>query len=227
MKIKLKSDFLDYYDNWFCGSWEKEDYLLDRRSITELSKIDQFKLLKQANLKIPKNGYVNDLLKDETIDKIVVYLNLFKHRGEDKLLCDKKDALKYYPYMHASEYIESPIKEFRKSYRYLCIGNSVFKLYYNAKGGNGWQSNTEFTTVDICLTDYLDNFRGEYYPYLGYFKDYPLIAIDYILDKEYNEVFIDFNTAPQIKGTPIEDCVKSKEVHSKLEKYIEENINLP
>ena len=112
MKIKLRTNFLDYYDHWFCGSWQNEDYILDRRTITEMSKIDQFQILKDCELNIPKVGYIKDLINDVEINNVVVYTDLFLHAGDGKSLCTKDFALKTFGENYfCSEYVNPPKRE--------------------------------------------------------------------------------------------------------------------
>lgn len=218
MKIKLKTDFLDYYDHWFCGSWEKEDYILDRRSTTEMSKIDQFKIIENCGLSTPSHGYIKDLV-NSNINNVVVYTNLYSHAGENKELCSIEYANKCYGDLYGSEYInQSWSNGIRSHWRYLAIGGLMYMLHYSAKGGTGWQSNKDYEDIQISIVDI--NIIREGYEFLYNLSEYPIFALDFVLDKEYKKFYIDFNTAPKIYGTGLENELDSNTIYNEIEEWV-------
>lgn len=204
MKIRLKSDFIDCYDHWFCRSDEGPDFELFRYSRSGLSRKDIFNKLEKLGFKTPKYEYVRYLPKVKS-DFVVVYLDEYSHKGEYKKLCPYEKAKDIYPNYLGSEFLEEG-NGF--SYRLLKIGNLFFKLSYLSL--DSWKSN--YGTVSIKLYDYVK--------VNDFFKtDYPIVAIDYVLHKGYKYAF-DLNTSPLIRYTGIEDLFTPKEIYNEIYNFI-------
>ena len=205
MNIKLKSDFIDYYDHWF----DLDGDIFERMSAGGVNRYKMLTYLKSLKLDVPKFGLVKKLtLYNTKINKVVVYLNLNSHRGENKLLLDYKEALEKYPNKLATEYIES-YNKYSESMRILQIGNKSISIIYENE--DDWRSNYG-CNVKTKIINIYDGIYDKI--------KYPLYAIDFVFDKYNNYYAIDFNIAPGIKGTGVENILKPKEVVDKIKESI-------
>jgi hypothetical protein len=208
-KVRLISDFVDYYDHWFDGY--DSELIFRRLSKSGMSRPDMLRFLKEKGFATPAFGTVKDLY-DEIIRKqyhdtpgfdsilsVVVYTDIFSHRGEGKLLLPFNEAIEKYPDHFATEYLCVQKNGLGLSYRYLKIGQESFWLQYSSE--NDWRSNYGEVNVTI-LFQQLPIYHA---------IDYPLYAIDF-LPIAGTLYAIDFNIAPQIKGTGIEDILPAKKV---------------
>ncbi len=110
-KLKLVSDFRDYYDSWF----DLEGEIFHRLTTGGMNRLEQLQFMEKNGLKVPKHGKVSSL----DCEKVVVYIDQTAHCGEGKLLLETKQALELYPDSLATEYIN---KCPGLSWRYLQIG---------------------------------------------------------------------------------------------------------
>lgn len=208
MKIKLKSDFLDYYDHWF----DNEGIVFERMSRNNLSRSKMFALFDQHQIKTPKHGKVKDLvLVLDPFTSVVVYLDEFEHQGKGKIRCSLENAMNFYPDNYASQYIPSG----SISYRELFLGDIYCVLKYSSD--DVWRSNVG--NVEICLAKDPVVIQGKRV------FDYPIYAIDYIPhrdevtgDVEY--LAIDLNTSPMVRGTGLEKVCSAEEVAVSIKEYI-------
>jgi len=191
LKIKLLSNYSDFYDFAFDGV----GYEFRRFSWDGLFRPAMLTFLAWHGFQPPKHGFVRDLAAE--IPKLVVYTDERAHRGDGKLLLTAQEALEKHPDAYASEYIESP----PESLRLLQVGMMRWMLTY--KSDDAWRSNVG-NEVEIQIV-------GEH---VGYNKDIqlPLFAIDFVCDKDGNRYAVDFNIAPGLKWTGIDDRVKPVEV---------------
>ncbi|WCK57262.1 hypothetical protein PP175_29160 (plasmid) [Aneurinibacillus sp. Ricciae_BoGa-3] len=196
MNIKLKTDFSDYYDHWF----DREGRILERYSNGGMKRSEMLGFLKNKGEFTPRFGRVKDLAKQQ-IASLVIYTNETAHRSEGKVLLPTKQALDNYTDSFASEYL-TPDKP-STSIRRLQIGQHCFWLAYQST--DSWRSNFGEVTVTLLQKEF------DYHPSI----DVALFAIDYVPheDKHYA---VDFNIAPQIKGTGIEDILSAKEIVQSL-----------
>lgn len=191
--IRLNSDFLDYYDHWFDNS--TSPLVFDRISTGGMSRSEMFDLFTSINLLTPRYGKVRDLGLAE-YDLAVVYLDEKSHRGEGKIQISYTRARALYPDHFASEYMYPSCI----SYRYLKIGSREFWLSYFSS--NDWRSNYGDVLIYILKKDIWEDLS---FPKVEGLDNYPLFAIDFVRDNMYKYYAIDFNVAPQVKGTGIED----------------------
>lgn len=220
MKIKLESDFLDYYDHWFAGRWETADAVLDRRSRTELSRESQFWIMEQQGLHTPYHGYLPDAVgAGFDLDAYyVVYTDPYAHRGEGKVRVSLREAYKKYPDAYCSKWVSGSYSRRMEpmSYRLLGVGDQMYTLRYEGSPLE-WRSNYG-DGVDVTwergwgIEDQVD-FNSD-----NPFPEYPLWAVDFVSNQWGELVAVDFNTAPQIRGTGIEDGIRSEEIYEAVEK---------
>lgn len=191
LKVKLISNFHDYYDHAFDGV----GYEFKRFTWDGLSRPAMLTYLAWSGFNPPRHGFVRDLAPETTM--LVVYTDEKAHRGEGKLLLTTNEAMEQYPNAYASEYIQSP----PESVRLLQVGMMRWMLRY--KSDDAWRSNVG-NEVSIEIV-------GEH---VGYSKDVsiPLFAIDFVFDKNGNRYAVDFNIAPGLKWTGIDDRMKAENI---------------
>jgi hypothetical protein len=213
VKIKLKSDFLDYYDHWFAPNFDSADYKFERLSTSpNMGKRHQFAILDEV-ARTPRHGVIRDMVKDWGniyLGWVVVYHDEFAHRGEGKELLRFYDALQKYPDKYASHFWFDVRSDEGKavSTRELQIGNRCWELCYTGYGPGVWRSNNA-PTVTVEVVKEIRPWTSEV------LKQYPLFAIDFVHVKA-----VDFNTAPQIKGTGLENILTSLECYQLIEKAL-------
>lgn len=193
MKLKLVSDFHDYYDPWF----DRDGDTVFRRMTTDgPSRIQMFDIFskKKSVYNPPIHGIVRDIWKES--QKLVVYTDLRAHCGEGKELLPSEQAYQKYPYAFASEYIET---DKPASLRTLQIGWVSYYIHYESD--DKWRSNVGDVNIEL---------RG-----MGaqneHLEEWPLVAIDYVIGKNGPQA-VDLNVAPGIRHTGIEDHLKGPEV---------------
>jgi hypothetical protein len=207
MEVKLKTDYLDYYDHWF----DLKGFEFDRRSLPPAgySKSEQFNILKQMGYLIPHFGLVEP---DSTIDHeyVVIYEDEFLHAGNGKKLITCNEANKHKGLLY-SEFIyttANPLKESR-SEKIIWIGDIAFKLKISCHGD--WKTNAQGVEKDIEVTDFWftnNNFAALY-------------AIDFAIEYETNLRYaIDLNMAPGLRGTGIKDFLTGKEVVNLIKDWL-------
>jgi len=205
--IKLVSDFHDYYDHNFAyGPYAKTKHQLNRNSNNGMHKYTQLYLMKTLGFTVPPNGTVESLLDQFPYPELVVYTDPFLHRGEGKELISAKHAINKYPDLFAIPYIENSNSILGSvTIRILWIGDVGFELQYSSghywKGD--WRSNYgDEVHIKLISTMYINRPQA----------NYPLFAIDLIEDIVGKRWAIDFNTAPGIKDTPIQDLYQPRQI---------------
>jgi len=209
-KVKLLSDFRDYYDHWFDGS--DSPFSFSRYSYSGMDREQALKYLYQIGFKVPLHGMAKDLYKLKQAEYgdeltlfqdavwLVVYLDKRSHRGERKLLMNLKSAMDNYGTCFASEYVFTAPSTIHGglSFRYLKIGQRTFWLQYRSE--NDWRSNCGQVSIKV-LRQEED----------GYHKSikHPLFAIDFV--PSFDGLYaVDFNIAPGVKGTGVEEILPAK-----------------
>jgi len=214
MKLKLLSDFNQFYDHYFDN--EGESF---RRVTTDgPSKREQFKMMEQAGLAVPDHGLVKDKVNLRfTEEKFVVYLNEQAHSGEGKVLMKPEEALRLYGDYYCSRYINAGVygdDEMKGiSYRYLFLGKRGWALRYSSDDKDEWRSNVGGTTIE--------NLGEIITPSWRFNIKYPLLAIDFVPSNiNHEHIAIDLNIAPGISFTHIPHRITSKEVVPLLKEYL-------
>lgn len=215
LKVGLRSDFTDYYDFAFAGSWQEADVTLDRFSTDGPSRADALRLLLSLGLRVPTWGRVRELVPHllaswtdatlaQTLESVVVYTDEHAHCGEGKLQMRIGDALAQYPDALASRFIPSGSGAGSVSLRYLRLGVRQFWLRYSS--ANDWRSNCGDVTVEVLTEEKrVDAPRWQEGP----LARHVLFAIDFVpADRLFA---VDFNVAPGLRGSGIEDLVSPAE----------------
>ena len=226
MKISLKSDFWDYYDQWFDSNYG-DGLVFERISTGGMSRQEMFRFFEKIGLAVPVHGTVKTIVtsfekliddpglneKLFNMEEIVVYTDTQSHRGEGKIKIKRAEALEKYPDHFCSEHITASPTGHGVSYRFLQVGKRVFWLRYTSR--DDWRSNCG----DVVI-DFLGEEKSRYHPKISY----PLFAVDFIFaGKAYA---IDLNIAPQIRGTGIEGVLPAKEAAEQIMQAIPGNKNL-
>lgn len=218
--VFLKTDFIDYYDHWF----DREGTVFERLTRQGMNRKEMLDYLSSLGFKAPPYGTPSKILmqidsrlleleelsreKDDHSLEVVIYLDEFAHRGEGKILMPLYKAIEEYPKHLCSLFIPSPGAAI--SFRYLQVGDKNFWLKYTSK--NDWRSN--YGDVDITVLSQNKGYHHKIH--------LPLFATDFIVNT--HEMFaIDFNTAPQIKHTGVENLLPAKEAAEAIKAVLRRN----
>jgi len=205
MNIKLKTDFIDYYDHLF----DRKGTPFYRYSENSLSRFDMFKYMNNKDINTVEYGYPNDLYKyKDDYNGLVIYKDLYKHRGEGKELVDFDTAKQKYNSDLASLYIDMSTDNYSAiSYRLLQIGKYRYWIEYKSR--DGWRSNYGYVETDIVNEDI--NYSFTKIPE-------PLYAIDFVISN--NELLaIDFNTSPGLKSIGLKEELSAGEVVNQIKTF--------
>lgn len=211
MKVVLRSDFLDYYDHWFdkITTPAQVHRIFERYSFQGLRKPAQLDYLASQGLRVPRSGPPAQLLMD--CPKIVVYDDVRAHRGLGKrVACRVED---FGDATFAAEFIDAEaLYNKATSFRQLGIGARRFSLKYESL--DPWRSNVapfnydvEISLIDRILPDVSK-------------QEYALYAIDFV-ENEAGFWAVDFNTAPGLRGTGLEDVLAGREVYETIRDWVD------
>jgi hypothetical protein len=209
MKLKLISDFTDYYDHHF----DAEGDTFRRVTTDGLNRIEILDYLHQLEFTTPLCGTPLELASElEPDDKIVLHHDLYVHRGEGKTLSTMKEALKDFPETFATQFIPFNVPGTKPevkalSWRYLQIGTEAFWLEYTST--EDWRSNVGDGDILLFFRDKTELFSDRQYDVLLKFK-FPLFAVDFVPDGD-KLYAVDFNIAPGVRGTGVEKLLSPKE----------------
>jgi hypothetical protein len=207
LRLRLLSDFSDYYDHWFDSGAGCAN--LRRYSTDGVGRFEQLYFMGRAGIKVPAYGVVRSLLGDvprygapeaephrvsKRATKLVVYTDDMAHCGEGKVLVSLDEAMERYPDNVATEYIEGCPGV---SWRYLQVGVHCFWIEYKSR--DDWRSNCGDVKMQVV---------GEGTGW-GSLPRLPLFAIDYVIGDELYAV--DFNVAPGVRGTGVERILSPKQ----------------
>lgn len=209
MKLKLISDFHDYYDHQF--DLEGETF---RRVTTDgLSRQELLEYLQKLEFTVPTFGTVRELGSLlEPQDRVVLHHDIWAHRGDGKELTTMKEALEKYPDVLATQFIQFNVPGTKPevkglSWRYLQIGTESFWIEYTST--EDWRSNCGDGDINLFFRDKTELFSDHQYDDLLRFK-FPLFAVDFVPDGE-TLYAVDFNIAPGVRGTGVEKLLPAKE----------------
>jgi hypothetical protein len=128
----------------------------------------------------------------------------YAHCGEGKIVIPLHKAMENYPNHLCSLFI-APLPGAATSLRCLQIGDRRFLLQYTSR--DDWRSNCGDVEITILAQ------KQEYHPKINL----PLFAIDFIANTG-ELLAVDFNTAPQIRHTGIENLLPAKEAAEVIKK---------
>ena len=215
MKIKLKSTFRDYYDSWFDLEGPMTWY---RNSTGGMSRPEMLTYMEKLGLEVPQHNYLKNIYGRVAptgvhSERVVVYLDNHSHRGENKVVMTKRQALEEHPDCYVADYVNYAVpimckvnpehgRHRSQSLRYLQIGTRKFWLEYWSD--TDWRSNCGEGGVEVICEE-----APGYHPKITW----PLFAIDFVVTRYrwQQPLAVDFNIAPGLRGTGIEDIIRGPE----------------
>jgi len=231
MKIKLNTDFKDYYDFMF---YPDGDVMFDRRMYDRtLCKRDQIRIMQDLGFR------TFDIRRCKHWDfsdaaMLVVYTDDRAHAGSGKQRTDLGQAKRHHPNDWSIPWIAtSDANDASVSHRLLQVGDRAWWLRYEGTGG--WQSNhcesTAITIVDEIQSIRRYSFDHHIINHRTNLCPYPIFAIDFVIPAnkatptDFAEVIesgyaIDFNTAPGMKWTGMDDLLPAPEVYRLIHDYL-------
>jgi hypothetical protein len=209
MEIQIASDYHDYYDIWM----DREGFLWERYAHRKnFGRRDQFSLFDQLRIKHPMMGVVGIMDPGE----IVVYTDEFKHCGLGKVRSSSQYT-KYGGKLY-SRFIKSAPQAM--SFRDLWIGNSRFFLQYVSD--DKWRSNVGNVMITQLNSVYSHDHLFPNYDRSRIYS--PIFAFDYVRNQLTEEMLaVDFNTAPGLRGTPIEKMYSGEFVAGLIKEWFASN----
>lgn len=218
--MKLKSNFHDYYDHAFPLDGE----VFSRRSDGGPDRSEMLFMLHHLGFQVPTHGTVSDLYQnligsfesEEAFNKakeykyyqVVVYHDMKAHNGDGKELMHVTEAKEKFPDAYASQYIPCPKP---RSWRYLSIGRRHFWMEFTSD--DTWRSNAGdvniklFTQSESAQADRVHNITLR-----ASSIQLPLFAIDFVGVHNRLLTAVDFNVAPGLKNTGLEEELEAQEV---------------
>lgn len=214
-RVVLRSDFIDYYDHHFDLSYFGEYVEFKRFSEGGMSRYEMlFYMAGTLGLRTPRFDRRDRALMWNK--PLVLHLFPMAHRGQGKhrfrpswdgsvtmevvKTISRSDTV-------AVEYIDPA--DLSTSYRLLCVGALRFELRYTSN--NAWLSNVGEVEIEILKGRRLPEPR---------LQEHPLVAIDFILGRDNVYYAIDYNVAPQIRGTGVEGILEAKEAAGRIKDFI-------
>lgn len=208
--MRLRSDFADYYDHAFDGSWSGSA-VFERMTRTSRTRMDDFRAMEAA-------GFNTTGLADTHTAHVrwgpdalvVVYTDPHAHRGEGKAMMAAGVAAVEHPDAMCSRFIHTG--ERATSFRLLLIGAFPVWLRYQTREPDEWRSNVgdvEITPGEVYIGERaFQEAAGER---LAHQLRAPLLAVDLVPDGTVLSA-CDVNTAPGIAGTGLDAWLKPRDV---------------
>lgn len=219
LPVKLVTDFYDFYDHWF----DRDGIVWERKAGDGIPRDEAFLYMScNLGLRTPPVGTTDDLVEaippvslleaGDNID-VVVYLDQMAHCGTHKIKMNIMEACEAFPDHLSSMYIDQST-DHPKTTRWLKLGYHQHWLVYESD--DDWRSNCGDVSVRQAEEDEIALFSNDLWKNT---KDYPLCAIDFVQSSGGLWYAIDFNSAPGLRHTPIED-LKAEEVAYCIKEYI-------
>lgn len=206
--MRLLSDFHDYYDHAFDVGAAAP--VLDRRARGRTHRRDDHDQLERAGFRLPPRGTPAEVrARWSGTTHVVVYTDPLAHAGDGKVLAwiDQAPADAY-----CSAFIGEALDDRAESLRLLLVGDIPFWLRYEAR--SGWRSNVgEVDVYEVPAPD-----KGEDLIDKTLSLGAPLVAVDFVAPaaNRWSLYAIDLNTAPGLRGTPVEKRLRPSVVHAAI-----------
>lgn len=197
--VKLDSDFVDYYDNFFNDSGP---LVYHRRMGNSLPRGVALEKLRAKGVPIIPLGAVNQFPR--TARNLVVYTDQKAHQGQGKKILDWNEANIMYPNTLASQYVEDTGGLYLK---HLQVGSRRFNLtMQNPYNGTA------------CHPGFIVNLQ-ELEPGYNFVMALPIFSIDYI---PFNGVMtaVDFNEVQNLYELGFERVMTPSDVVKEIESAI-------
>jgi hypothetical protein len=196
--------YIDYYDLWFEHRTLNQTAPVWNRNTRDFpSRREGFITMQEHGIPCVPNGLVKNMIVDDATF-VVVYTDETMHQGLAKELLSAREAKNDHYDKWCSVFIRN--SKGTISHRRLSIGCRTFLIEYQSN--DSWRSNHQ--TNSIRVVDELTQQESE--RNLMHKHASPILAIDYVYD---DKVWLatDFNLAPGMRGTGIEDVVNSRTAH--------------
>jgi hypothetical protein len=205
-RVRLVSDFIDYYDHMFDLSGK----VWHRNSRDQFSRQAMFEVMSSMGLNIPVIGTVGEFwagsIKSSS-GKMVAYY--------DEYAPDSHELV--WKSTFTSEYIEdSELAPGTTSWRYLRIG-TLSPIWLEYQSTDKWRSN--YGDVQISILNNFNYRIGLCLPVVEENEPYPMLAIDFVRSSKHKYYAIDYNTSPGLKWTGIEDIYKPTEIADSVREW--------
>ena len=204
MKLKLSTNYVDYYDSAF----DREGVEFKRFDNGGMPRREMLSYLNSLNFETPRHGLVREVAPQVIrgwhgdyalrLHRVVVYTDENAHRGQGKLLVSIADALEQYPDHYCTEYIIP--ERSAVSFRHLYVGSRNWLIRYWSD--SDWRSNCGEGGFQIIR---------EGIPRFSRKVNAPLWAVDNLAIGVTSGYAIDFNIAPSL--TPLRDILRPGEVY--------------
>ncbi len=220
--LKLDTDFRDYYDHWFASTLQQHSITYRRKTQSGMSRPEMLRYLRDLGVTTPAFGTVRELADrmlsfakpySDVIEvvkdagEVVIYTDINTHAGEGKVKIPFSEALKKHPDCFATEYIPNSVSGRGNSIRYLRIGQRQFWLGYQS--ADDWRSNCGSVFIKLLGEEHSITPIALIGP-----APVPIFAVDFVFAEQMYAV--DYNIAPMIRGTGIEDILSGKEVYMEI-----------
>lgn len=221
MTLTLDSDFRDYYDHWFANSLQ-HSISYCRKTRSGMSRPEMLNYLRELGVTTPAFGTVRELASqmfafaESSLDigeiakdagDVVVYTDIHAHAGDGKEKLSFSEAMERYPDHFATEYIPNSATGRGNSIRYLRVGRRQFWLGYQS--ADDWRSNCGSVSIKLLGEEHSITPMALIGP-----APVPVFAVDFIFAEQMYAV--DYNIAPMIRGTGVEDILSGKEVYNEI-----------
>jgi len=156
---------------------------------------------------VPRNG-THEAFADAN-DAVVIYDDPCSHRGEGK-------RRGFAGEMRADDFASAWVSGWDsdgKSWRALGVGHRTFWLRYVSK--DDWRSNCG--DVEITSSDSIGHNVVEALRVLQAIRRTPVVAVDFIWGGRTEPIAVDLNTAPGLRGTPVESEVSARDLFAAIE----------
>ncbi|SMC79836.1 hypothetical protein [Sporomusa malonica] len=187
--VVLRSNFVDYYDDYFDSPSSISPLIFERFTDKGMRRGEILKFLARNGFSVPKHGILRDIgkwaphLRDNQY--IVIYLDEYSHRGENKLLSTIDVGLKSYPNCLAAEFLGKS-SDSAHALRLVQVG---MKYFWISLQSDDWRASSG--NVKTSIKKHGHGLQSNLF--------YPLWAIDFVpVNFGGNEVLyaVDFSSAP-------------------------------
>lgn len=215
-KTVLKTDFIDYYDHWFDKLVIPEPHhTFKRMSRTQTSRRVFLEYMEDLDIvqNVIPHGLPEELGEKFGLNtEVVVYTDPYAHTGYGKEKMTAKEADKRFQLNHASLFMESvwPSSTIRR----VQIGTKAAYMIYSSN--HPWKSNVGDVQIKV-MSKPIEFADVEPNP------NFPMFAIDYIFQDTLDQskwYAIDFNPAPLLKFTPVEEVMSPQEVVQEIREWM-------
>jgi len=237
MRVKLKSNFVDIYDQYF----DKSGLTYTRHNDIGPTRSESLYIMHNLGFSVPTHGTVTDMY-DRAVKKykskeafddskfgetmqVVVYTDVKAHSGVGECVMALNDALAKHPNEYSSQYFPTQkLREYMsRSFRMQVIGDSIFWMEFSSK--DDWRPNVGDVTVKLIKDNDALNLTTKY----GIIRCMnniivPMYAIDFAMISNGRELIaVDFNVSPEVRGTPIADVMKGDAIADAIKAALAKN----